>query len=171
MFVKWYVGQKDCTSYTRYMYITLQYTIQHTIHGTTSVHRLPSCHFPNVLNLNKPANQGPGSVRPLSFLGGRSPRILFGGQLVHFSQQTLTFLILLFFSNIIEILFSLFKLSLRRLHGLPPTTDPRVDSLAFAPPCIYKNRTTTCLIIHHSRRPRCGLQRGCSMQQCLRLLA
>lgn len=52
-------------------------------------------------------------------------------------------------------------------------TDPPVESLAFAPPCIYNNRTTLRARSTYttSRRPRCGLQQGCYMPQCSHLLA
>lgn len=86
------------------------------------------------------ANQRPLSIRPLSFLGDRPILRAFPGQLVHFADPDILVSVIFWFFDLLEILLSKPSLSEPTIHH--HQTDPPVESLAFAPPCIYNNRTT-----------------------------
>lgn len=143
------------------------------------VHDFPSCHFPNFQSskfgsISHLTNQRPLSIRPLSFLGDRPILRAFPGQLVHFADPVILVSVIFLFFDLLESVFFFFL----NHHSANPTTyhhrtDPPVESLAFAPPCIYNNWTTLRAWSTYttSRRPRCGLQQGCSMPQCSHLLA
>lgn len=144
--------------------------------GTTSVHEIQSCHFPNLRSRTSTAQPIRGHYQ-----SGHYQFLAIGRSSAHFQAslstlQTLTSLFLEFFSLILltpSLFFFLYHHCEPPPPNLPLQNRLSAESLAFAPPFISNNQTTLRAWSTYttSRRSRCGLQRGCSTQQCSRYLA